>query len=105
MTGCNEKTETFTGEYKYANAWTPSKYYGVKVEVTVKGNKISEVKLVDCDYTVVTDTWDENGKWINGIEGLLGQYVGKTVDAVKAIKVSTEANGQPSDKQELGGLL
>ena len=68
MTGCNEKTETFTGEYKYANAWTPSKYYGVKVEVTVKGNKISEVKLVDCDYTVVTDTWDENGKWINGIE-------------------------------------
>lgn len=105
MAGCAEKTETFTGEYKYANAWTPSKYYGVKVEVTVKGDKISEVKLVDCDYTVVTSTWGDSGKWTNGIEGLLGQYVGKTVDEVKKIEVKKEANGQPSDKQELGGLL
>lgn len=114
MAGCAEKTETFTGEYKYDNAWTPGKTYGVKVKVEVKGDKITNVTYeADTEYyTNVSNGW-------NASEGSLGAdetnkqipnyiketFVGKTVAEVKALKVATAANGEPlvvkGDKQTL----
>lgn len=114
MAGCAEKTETFTGEYKYDNAWTPGKTYGVKVKVEVKGDKITNVTYeADTEYyTNVSNGWDAS-------EGSLGAdetnkripnyiketFVGKTVAEVKALKVATAANGEPlvvkGDKQTL----
>lgn len=118
MTGCNEKTETFTGEYKYDNAWTPGNTYGVKVKVEVKGDKITNVTYEadkeDGTYVNVSPSWNEGVP-----EGSLGAkktneeipnylkntFVGKTVAEVKALKVATAANGEPlvvkGDKQTL----
>ena len=104
MAGCAEKTETFTGEYKYDNAWTPGKTYGVKVKVVVKGDKISDVTFeANTDnYTNVSSGWnasegslgaDETNKQIPNY--LKNAFVGKTVKEIKDLKVATAANGEP----------
>ncbi len=86
---------TYIGEYKYENAWVAGSYYGIKVAVTVKGDKIIKVEVLDSDYTSVTDSWEDKNIWINGLEDLLAAYAGKTVDEVLSVAVTTAANGQP----------
>ncbi|HBN13072.1 MAG TPA: hypothetical protein DD415_05610 [Clostridiales bacterium] len=106
MAGCAEKTETFTGEYKYDNAWTPGDTYGVKVKVEVKGDKITKVTYQeDTDHYV-----NVSPSWQAGVpEGSLGAtatkekaqkylddtFVGKTVKEVKDLKVAVDATGAP----------
>lgn len=52
--------ETVTGECKYENAWDSTKFYGAKVDVTVKGGVITAVKL----YTDAETGWDRtSGGW------------------------------------------
>lgn len=106
MAGCNEKTETFTGEYKYDNSWTPGETYGVKVKVEVKGDKITNVTFEkDTDHYVnVSPSWEKDKP-----EGSLGAkktneeipnylkntFVGKTVKEVKELKVALDDKGAP----------
>lgn len=106
MTGCNEKTETFTGEYKYDNTWTPGNTYGVKVKVEVKGDKITNVTFEeDTDHYVnVSPTWDA-GKPVGSLGAektkeeipnyLKNTFIGKTVKEVKDLKVAVDATGAP----------
>lgn len=106
VSGCSAEPDVYTGEYKYVNAYAPDSYYGVQVEVSVKDGKITEVKIADdCPYTVVTPTWGNKATWDDGVNELLGKYVGKTVEDVKKIKVNTSASGAPVNEQELGGLV
>ena len=84
------KETTHTGEYHYVNAWGGNDY-GVRVKVTVKGDTISKVEIVENeDYVVVTSTWGDRAKWDTGIEGLLKAYEGKKVADVKAATGSIE---------------
>ena len=112
MTGCNEKTETFTGEYKYDNSWTPGKTYGVKVKVEVKGDKITKVTYeadkADGSYVNVSPGWKPGEAGAQN-EGDLGEkatkdatdkylkdaFVGKTVKEVKELKVALDDKGAP----------
>ena len=90
--------QTVTGECKYENAWTAGKFYGAKVDVTVKNGKITAVKLwsdADSGYVRTTTTWtkkegssdlgfdaaeDAYDQWIKDT------FVGKTVEEVNAYK-------------------
>ncbi len=106
MAGCAEKTETFTGEYKYDNTWTPGNTYGVKVKVEVKGDKITNVTFEeDTDHYVnVSPTWQAGkpegslgkDKTIEEIPNYLkNTFIGKTVKEVKDLKVAVDATGAP----------
>ena len=59
--------ETYTGECKYENTWNKGSYYGAKVDVTVKGEYITKVKLYSEQETGWTRTsagqTGENAKW------------------------------------------
>ena len=59
---CGAPTETFEGEYHYANTWGGNDY-GVKVAVTVntETNKITKVKILESEYTQLTPSWVEDG--------------------------------------------
>ena len=52
---CGE-SGTVTGDCHYENAWSAGKYYGVKVDVTVSGGKITAVKLYSEEETGWTRT-------------------------------------------------
>ena len=55
--------QTYTGECKYENAWNKGSYYGVKVDVTVKGETITAVKLyadADTGWTRTSGNWKED---------------------------------------------
>lgn len=59
-----EKEQVLEGECHYANKWSteesPRPDYGVKVKVTVKGERIVKVELVDYpDWVRTTSTWEE----------------------------------------------
>ncbi|MDE6868128.1 MAG: hypothetical protein K2J83_03165 [Clostridia bacterium] len=112
--------KSYDGDYHYASPYGFD--YGIKVKVTVDANnKITKVTVVDSDYTEVSSVNDDYGwtqasvdNWNNNLNGLLEQYVGKTVEEILAIDVSVvsedEANdytpaGQPNNGQSLGGLV
>lgn len=98
--------ETVTGECKYENNWSPGKYYGAKVDVTVKNGVITKVKLYadsETGWTRTSEGWTENKnpgdlghekaeaayeEWINNV------FVGKTVDEVLAYKATANATEQ-----------
>ncbi len=95
-----------TGEYHYPNAWSPTApEYGVNVAVVVKDDKLVSVDIVDGDYVSVTESWPEKHYWLDQLDGLLAKYRGKSVNEILAIEVQTNANGQPSDGQSLGGFV
>ena len=55
--------KTYTGECKYENTWNKGSYYGVKVDVTVKGDVITAVKLYseeETGWTRTSGSWKEN---------------------------------------------
>lgn len=106
--GCGESAKTYDGEYKYENAWSAGKYYGVKVHVTVKGDKITEVTYdadkEDGSYVNVSPTWTEGqhegdlgaAKTKAAVDKYLADtFVGKTVAEVKALSVAKADNGEP----------
>ena len=92
--------ETVTGEVHYNSYGTE---YGVKVDVTVKGGVITKVKLytdAESGYKRTSADNAEHG-WdrFDETEAAYDQYlqenfVGKTVEAVKAYVASATAEGQ-----------
>jgi len=112
-----DEYEVLTGEYHYANPWGGADY-GIKVKVVVKDNTVLCVKEANHDYTSVTDSWGSKDTWINGLDGLLSKYAGKTVEQLNAVTVTTNpetvgsadtyfsaVQGQPDNGQELDGLV
>ena len=83
------------GEYKYVSPYdaTGASYYGVKVTVTVKNGVITEVKLADDTATLfnVSASWDKKATWLDGQAAFVESFVGLSVDEVKAIKVTCDA--------------
>ena len=88
---------TFVGEYHYANPWAPTAPdYGIRVAVTVKGEDIVNVEVLESDYTEVSDGWNNANLWNDGLEGLLAAYESKTVEEVLTAYVTAQADGQPN---------
>ncbi len=97
-----EEPQTVTGECKYENAWVEGAYYGAKVDVTVKGNTITAVKLytdAETGWTRTTNSWTAEGGGL-GYEAteaayenwLTKTFVGKTVAEVNAyVATATQA--------------
>lgn len=107
LVACAEP-QTVEGEYKYENPWTAGNYYGVKVSVTVQGNRISKVEITSTDdpddkYTNLSSGWTDEGKktWNDGKADFLTSFEGLTVDEVKAIKVEKDANGAPNTAKDV----
>ena len=93
------------GEYHYPNAWSPTApHYGIKVKVTVIGNTIVSVSILDSDYVSVTDSWENKDLWINGVDELLAAYKGMSVADLLGEVVTTSEGGQP-EKVENGELM
>ena len=98
--------ETVTGECKYENAWVAGKYYGVKVDVTVKNGTITKVVLHSEEETGWTRTSADNGttwKVHDQVEAayqewLDNEIVGKTVEEVKAWVAVATKEGQSVTK-------
>ena len=84
--------ETYEGEYSYT-AWGTN--YGIKVYVTVSDNTIQNVTVLDSDYVEVTDSWEDKNIWIDGLDGLLATYKGKTVGEILSATVVTDDTGVP----------
>ena len=110
---CGDKTETFDGEYHYANAWAPdSADYGVKVKVTVNVNtdKITKVEIVESNYVQATPSWVESETegskaYANGGEAeLLKKYNGLTVADVLAMKLDVNEDGSPVSNNSDGSV-
>ena len=93
-TGANT-TVVCTGEYSYDNTWAPGTKYGIKVNVTLRGNVIQSVSVVDSDYISVSDSWEDKNIWNDGLNDLLSVYKGKTVNEVMQVSV-TVADGSDS---------
>ena len=70
--GCGG-AKSYTGEYGYENYGVK---YGVKVQVQVKGDKITGVEILQSDYTAATpeDIWDGKPTWDEGLSALLKKY-------------------------------
>lgn len=99
---CGSSEQTVEGEYHYANAWdATAPDYGVKVEVTVKGNVIEEVKIVTSSYVQATPEWVESDSegakaYSNGGEAaLLAKYKGLKVDTVLAMEIDVNEDKSP----------
>ena len=105
LAACGEE-KTYDGECSYGVKYNPEgdpSMYGVKVKVTVKGNVIKKVELVD--YDAWTRTTKRDPDWAAGNPGEAGfmlgyekteaaypdylkKFEGKSVEDVKAIKIT-----------------
>ena len=93
LAACGEKGEVVTGEYHYANAWDKTAPdYGIKVNVTVKGDEIVKVEIAESDYVEVTDSWKDKALWNDGIDELLAAYEGLKVSDVEAVTVTKDGD-------------
>lgn len=105
-----EQPQTVTGKCHYSSQWGD---YGAMVDVTVKGDVITAVKLyTDKEAAAADSTWGDAHRttpsWTKPAEGELGfaateaayatwiedTFVGKTVAEVNAYKASATADGQ-----------
>lgn len=94
LTACGgEEAKTYEGEYSYENYNTN---YGVKVKVTVTGDKIDKVEIVDSDYVQVTESWTDKQTYLDGEKKLLDSFAGKTVEAVMDYSVTKDDKGGPT---------
>jgi len=94
-----DKPVTLSGEYKYANPWDATKFYGVKVDVTVKGDAIQSVVVTSTDtaeYTNLSASWEDKAKWTDGQAAFLASFAGMTVAEVNAVEVACAESGQPN---------
>lgn len=108
LTACAQP-QTVTGECSYENKWAAGSFYGCKVDVTVKGNIITAVKL----YTDEETGWHRTTASWKPADGQLGfeaaeaayekylndTFVGKTVEEVLAIE-ATATQAEQSVKTE-----
>ncbi len=96
--GCGDKTTgtTYEGDYHYSQTHgVNTTVYGIKVKVTVDGDKITKVEKVASDYVEVTTSTTVPGRWEqaqidnwnNNLGALLKAYEGKTVAEIKALEV------------------
>lgn len=105
-----EQPQTVTGKCHYSSQWGA---YGAMVDVTVKGDVITAVKLyTDKEAAAADSTWGDAHRttpsWTKPAEGELGfaateaayatwiekTFVGKTVAEVNAYEASATADGQ-----------
>lgn len=105
-----EQPQTVTGKCHYSSKYGP---YGAMVDVTVKGDVITAVKLyTDKEAAAADSTWGDAHRttpsWTKPAEGQLGfaateaayatwiekTFVGKTVAEVNAYVASATADGQ-----------
>lgn len=105
-----EQPQTVTGKCHYSSQWGA---YGAMVDVTVKGDVITAVKLyTDKEAAAADSTWGDAHRttpsWTKPAEGQLGfaateaayatwiedTFVGKTVAEVNAYEASATADGQ-----------
>jgi major membrane immunogen (membrane-anchored lipoprotein) len=97
MVACAKET-VYVGEYSYANPWGEGTY-GVKANVTVKGDKIVKVELLSDAETgwIRTSTgWDDFQKTEDAYAAYLAGFAGKTVAEINAITVDKADTGIPS---------
>lgn len=97
LTGCSSEAErTLIGTAQFD--WhVPIHTFDVTVHVTLKGDKITNVRLNEASYFETGD-YDE---WCNGQEIYLEQYVGLTVSQV----LDFEIVGEATDKIYVGHLV
>lgn len=91
-----DKEETYTGEYSYVAYGST---YGVKVDVTVKADKITAVKLYSDEESgmiLTTLSWAFYEQTEAAYADYVKQFVGKSVSEVKAIDVTKSEGGAPS---------
>ncbi|MCH5157258.1 MAG: FMN-binding protein [Clostridiales bacterium] len=110
LAACGGEQE-LEGSCNYANKYDATKPdYGVKVKVTVKGDTIMKVELVDyAEWTRTTSTWTESTDKKAGDEGyqlgytkteaayaqwLEDTFVGQKVDTVKGWTATATVDGQ-----------
>lgn len=105
-----EQPQTVTGKCHYSSQWGA---YGAMVDVTVKGDVITAVKLyTDKEAAAADSTWGDAHRttpsWTKPAEGQLGfaateaayatwiedTFVGKTVAEVNTYEASATADGQ-----------
>ncbi len=104
---CGSSEQTVEGEYSYENH---SNTYGVKVEVTVDGDTIKSVKVVDNGKNWIEATPDNYGdeSWDKGVNynakrpELLSKFEGLKVDDVLALVVKTNDVGEPLKQEDEG---
>ena len=92
LTACGEKT--YTGEVTYTAWGTP---YGAKVDVTVKGDKVTAVKLYtdeESGYVRTSPSWEGFATTEAAYEEFVNKFVGMTVADVLAIEATATAEGQ-----------
>ena len=97
LTACDQ-TKTVSGEYKYENPYAAGKFYGVKVDVTVKGDVITKVVVTSEDtdaYTNLSASWENKATWENGQAAFLASFEGKTIQDILNIRIACAASGQP----------
>lgn len=103
FSACNADAGKFvTGEYSYTQYGTE---YGVKVKVELEsdasGEKIKSVKIVNSDYTEVSEGWDGKAVWNDNVNSLLNAYKGLYVADVLAKTVAVDAEtGEPYVKED-----
>ena len=105
LAACGEKgtSGTAEGEYSYANSYNPTgAKYGIKVEVTAKNGKITKVEVLESDYVSVTDSWGDKAIWNDGLEDLLAEYEGVSVDEILKLEVACNDKGEPLKKDDEG---
>jgi uncharacterized protein with FMN-binding domain len=97
MVACAKET-VYAGEYSYENAWSAGSFYGVKVNVTVKGDKIVKVEMLtdtETGWTRTSPSWADFQKTEDAYATYLAGFEGKTVAEINALTVATNDGGQP----------
>jgi hypothetical protein len=102
LTACGDTEKTYLGEYKYENPYSAGSYYGVKVAVSVKDNAITNLQIVESDYTQLSPAYEAAGwtdarrqVYLDGEADLLKSYVGLKVNDVKGYEVAVKKGGEP----------
>ena len=91
-----EKEQVLEGECHYEHPWTAgAPDYGVKVKVTVKGDRIVKVELVDyAEWTRTSNPWpekeaDEKGPYQLGHDKTEAAYAGWLEETFAGAKIDT----------------
>lgn len=114
LTGCGKAekpvyTNSYIGDYHYDYQGTT---YGIKLAVSIEDNKIVAISVFsdkDSGYTSVSNAmgnWKEEdvNNWKNNEKNYYGQFIGKTVEEVKAMTATVSGyNGKVSGADVVSG--
>lgn len=105
LVACSGKT--YEGEYSYANPWTPTQKYGCKVKVTVQGNVITKVVVLEdtAEMYNLSAGWTSGGgemgydtagksNWLKHSQEMIDSFVGLTTKQVLGMKVYVNKTGK-----------